>query len=257
MRCKLIIAVILFLSIKTSGQEQAQSSFNQGVKELQNKNFVQAEEEFASAIKFGKTERGLKMSYIYKGFAHNGQGEYNDAILCFNEAIEIDPQDAASYIDRGLAYTYIVDYENAILDFKKVLNLDSPKEQTIAAFYYLGKVMMFTFKYESAINYFDQLIELKPLDAEAYFLRGTAKSNLMIIDESIADYDKAIELEPNYMEALANRGVQKINKIPVKQKLGKKIDCLEDPCRDLLKAKKLGDSSIDDMIFIYCSNCKN
>lgn len=257
MRNNSIAIIIIFLSFNIFGQENAQNSFNQGVIELRNKNFVQAEQEFSSAIKNGKTNDGLKMSYIYKGFAHNGQGEYNNAILCFNKAIEIDPIDAASYIDRGLAYTYIKDYKNAILDFKKVLKLESPVKQTVASYYYLGKIMMLKFEYETAINYFDQLIELNPSDAEAYFLRGTAKSNLMIIDESIADYDKAIELEPNYMEALANRGVQKINKIPVKEKLGKKIECLENPCRDLLKAKKLGDTTIDDMISIYCNNCQN
>jgi hypothetical protein len=58
------------------------------------------------------------------------------------------------------------------------------------------------------------------------------------------------------MEAYANRGVQKINKLPVKDKVGKNIECLEDPCSDFLKAKELGDKEVDDMIYLYCKKCK-
>ena len=65
------------------------------------------------------------MSYIYKGFSLNGQGKYDDAIVCFDRAIEIDSLDPASFTDRALAYSYKKDYENAIKDFEHVLILDS------------------------------------------------------------------------------------------------------------------------------------
>lgn len=83
-----------------------------------------------------------------------------------------------------------------------------------------------------------------------------AKNNLMDIKGSIEDYTLAIKYKPDYMEAFANRGVQKNNAVPVKEKIGKNIDCLEDPCSDLLKAKELGDTTVDDMIYLYCKKCK-
>lgn len=109
---------------------------------------------------------------------------------------------------------------------------------------------------EEAISYFDKLIELTPKDAEAYFLRGTAKSNIMDSDGAIEDFDTAIKLRPNYREAYANRGVRKINKLPIEQKLKESIACIEDPCSDLLKAKELGDNTVGDMIFLYCKKCE-
>ena len=56
---------------------------------------------------------------------------------------------------------------------------------------------------------FDKAIELDPKDANAYYNRGLAKSELKQYKEAIADYDKAIELNPKDAAAYYNRGVGK------------------------------------------------
>lgn len=255
---KYLIISILFLLTTTfvKGQEEAQKAYSEGVRLLKAKNFVEAEKYFSVAISKGETKDGLKMSYIYKAFALNGQNKYDNAIACFDKAIEIDSLDPATYTDRGKAFSYKRDYNNATKDFNKVLEFDTTGKQAEAAYYYLGRIKMLQGRNGEAIKSFDKLLELIPTDAEGYFLRGTAKSNIMDIDGSIKDFDLAIMNNANYMEAYANRGVQKINKIPTKERIGKIIDCLEDPCSDLLKAKKLGDRSVDDMIYLYCAKCK-
>ncbi len=251
---------LLFIFIATTtffvqAQDEAQSAFSEGVKLLKSNRFAEAEKQFSIAIKKGVAAQGLKMSFIYKGFSLNGQQKYEQAVLCFDKAIEIDSLDPASYTDRGLAYSYKKDYENAILDFEKVLKIDSNGKQAEAAYYYSGRIKFSQGDYEKAIEQFDKLLLLVPTDAEAYFLRGTAKSNIMDIKGSIADYDLAIKYNPNYMEAYTNRGFQKINALPVTEKVGK-IGCLESPCADFKKAKALGDSAVDDMLFLYCKECK-
>lgn len=248
--------MILLTTLVVNGQEEAQKAFSEGVRLLKAEKFIKAEKCFSEAISKGETKNGLKMSYVYKAFSLNGQGKYDSAIICFNQAIEIDPLDPATYTDRAKTYSYKKDYNKAIEDYNKVLELDSTGKQAEAAFYYLGRTKMLIGKDEEAIKHFDKLLELVPTDYEGYFLRGTAKSNIMDIDGSIKDFDLAINYNPNYMEAYANRGVQKINKIPTNEKLGKKIDCLEDPCADLLKAKRMGDKSVEDMIYLYCKKCR-
>ena len=252
----LVAILLIFIINGLQAQESAQAAFNEGVKLLKLNKFTKAEKQFSIAIAQGVNPNGLKMSYIYKGFAFNGQGKYDSSIVCFDKAIEIDPLDPASFSDRAKAYSFNMDYENSIKDFQHVLKLDSIGEQAEAAFYYLGQIEMLQFKNEEAINYFNQYINLVPTDAKAYFLRGTAKSNILDYEGSITDYDKAIKYKPNYMEAYANRGVSKVNLIPVSEKIGKKRKCLEEPCADLLKARELGDTTVDDMIFLYCRKCK-
>lgn len=242
-------------SLIASGQEEAQKAFSEGVRLLKQEKFSEAEKHFSEAISKGETKSGLKMSYVYKAFSLNGQGKYDSAILCFDKAIEIDSLDPASYTDRAKTYSYKKDYDKTIKDFNKVLELDSIGKQAEAAFYYLGRIKMLIGKDEEAIKHFDKLLALVPTDYEGYFLRGTAKSNIMDIDGSIKDFDLAIKYNSNYMEAYANRGVQKINKLPTSDKIGKN-DCLEDPCADLLKSQKMGDKSVEDMIYLYCKKCK-
>jgi tetratricopeptide (TPR) repeat protein len=253
----LLLTITFFLTtLFVNGQEEAQKAFSEGVRLLKAEKYGDAEKYFSEAIAKGTTKNGLKMSYVYKAFSFNGQAKYDSAIVCFDRAIEIDSLDPATYIDRAKSYSYKKDYDKAIKDYNKVLELDSKGKSAEAAFYYLGRIKMLIHKDEEAIKYFDKLLELVPTDYEGYFLRGTAKSNIMDIDGSIKDFDLAIKYNPNYMEAYANRGVQKINKIPTSEKLGKKIDCLEDPCADLLKANKMGDKSVEDMIYLYCKKCK-
>lgn len=256
MKYLLMTITFLLTTLVVSGQEEAQKAFSEGVRLLKAEKFSEAEKYFSVAIQKGETKNGLKMSYVYKAFSLNGQGKYDSAIVCFDRAIELDSLDPATYIDRAKSYSYNKDYDNAIKDYNKVLELDPKGKSAEAAFYYLGRIKMLIHKDEEAIKYFDKLLELAPTDYEGYFLRGTAKSNIMDIDGSIKDFDLAIKYNPNYIEAYANRGVQKINKIPTSEKLGKKIDCLEDPCADLLKAQKMGDKSVEDMIYLYCKKCK-
>ena len=256
MKQSLLFFLIVLASFYVQAQDEAQEAFSEGVKLLKANQFAKAEKQFSIAIKKGAALEGLKMSYIYKGFSLNGLQKYNEAIVCFDKAIEIDSLDPASYTDRGLAFSYKKDYEKAILDFEKVLKIDSNGKQAEAAYYYLGRIKFSQGDFEQAIKEFDKLLLLVPTDAEAYFLRGTAKSNIMDIKGSITDFDFAIKFNPKYMEAYANRGFQKINALPVAEKVGKKIGCLEDPCADFKKAKALGDTAVDDMLFLYCKECK-
>ena len=253
----ILVSILLLLTTTlVKGQDEAQKAFSEGVRLLKAEKFVEAERNFSVAIAKGETKNGLKMSYVYKAFALNGQSKYDSAIAYFDKALEIDSLDPATYTDRAKTFSYKKDYNKAINDFNKALEFDSVGKQAVAAYYYLGRIKMLQGKNEEAIKHFDKLLGLVSTDAEGYFLRGTAKSNVMDIEGSIKDFDLAIKYNANYMEAYANRGVQKINKLPTSEKIGKKIDCFEDPCSDLLKAKKLGDRSVDDMIYLYCKKCK-
>lgn len=255
MRKILIIAFVLMLS-NLSAQEEAQKAFSEGVAHLKANEFIEAEKDFKIALKEGKTQDGLKMSNVYMGFAMNGQRKFAEAVTFFTEAITIDSLDPKTYMDRGLAFAYSGDNKSAVKDFKHVLTLDNIGTQAEAAYYWLGRVASAEMDNALAIEYYSKLLELVPTDAEAYFLRGTAKSNLFDHEGAIKDFDSALKYKPDYMEAYANRGVSKINLVPVNVKLDKNLKCLDDPCSDLLKAKELGDTAVDDMIYLYCKKCK-
>lgn len=83
--------------------------------------------------------------------------------------------------------------------------------------YDLGKEAMKYGRFETAEGYFDKLICQDPTHAEAWMLRGKAKSLIAdsqydydvisdLKDEAIDDINHAIELDPNLFEAYYERG---------------------------------------------------
>ena len=71
-------------------------------------------------------------------------------------------------------------------------------------------------KFEEAIRYLDEAIELDPNYAIAWNNRGYALDNLGKFEEGIYCYDKALELDPNLTVAQENKDL-------AYKRLGKKI----------------------------------
>ncbi|MFT6717039.1 MAG: tetratricopeptide (TPR) repeat protein [Saprospiraceae bacterium] len=253
MKYKLFGLMMLFLVVALSAQQESQTAFSAGVKYLKANKFVEAKKQFSIAIEKGATEQGLKMPYIYKGFSFNGLGKYDSAIFCFDKAIEIDSIDLGSYTDRGKTYSYKKDYKKAAKDFLHVVSVDSTGKQAEAAYYYLGRISMLQAQDEKAIKYFDKLLSIVPTDAEAYFLRGTAKSNILEFEGSITDYDLAIKYRPNYMKAFTNRAYSKINLLTTGGNIFPSQEETKSACEDFEKGMELGDQQYD-LYDVHCTD---
>jgi len=105
-----------------------------------------------------------------RGISLLEEGQYEQAILEFNQAIALDPQYGDAFNNRGVAYTYVGEYDKAIADFSKAIELD------------------LTF-------------------SDVFNNRGVAYAHVGEYDKAIADFNKAIELEPNCIRALRNQRV--------------------------------------------------
>lgn len=252
----LVFFVFVFALVPVYSQSDLEIVFNKGVTALQGELYGEAEKYFSEVIDLGIEGEGRKMAYIYQGFALNGQERYAGAIMSFTTAIAIDPLDARTFIDRGLAHARNDDILSASSDFKQAIVLDKSGPSGAAAYAHLASLNSTSGNYAEAITYLDEYLKLAPDDSDGFFRRGYAKGMLMDIDGSILDYDKAIQIRPDFREAFANRGVQKVNRIPVTERKAVDGPCLKEPCVDLLKAKALGDDSVEDMIFLYCKKCR-
>jgi len=63
-------------------------------------------------------------SYLNRGVAYGKKGQYDQAIVDFNKAIELDPRDAAAYYNRGISYEKRGQHDRAILDFTKAIEIN-------------------------------------------------------------------------------------------------------------------------------------
>ena len=62
-------------------------------------------------------------AYCNRGMAYMNKGQYDQAILDYNKAIEIDPKDGKAYENRGKCYHGNQEYGKSWEDFKKAQDL--------------------------------------------------------------------------------------------------------------------------------------
>jgi len=92
-----------------------------------------------------------------KGYSHQKEENYKEAIECYKKAIDFDPNYACAYNDLGIVYFYLKQPEKAIEQFKKAIEIDPN---------YLGAYTNLALTYENldnnqeAIKYWQKRIEL-------------------------------------------------------------------------------------------------
>ena len=139
------------------------------------------------------------------GVTHMQKGDFDQAILYFDKAIEMDPKNAQAYNARGTAYAARGQYVRAIYEHTKALEID-PKNHS----FYCNRAIAFCLKekYDEAISDCNKALEIAPRDAGAYNERGIAYARKGQYDQAISDYTKALEIDQKYaIKAYFNRGI--------------------------------------------------
>jgi tetratricopeptide (TPR) repeat protein len=82
----------------------------------------------------------------------------------------------------------------------------SPDQATLDALFETGFSHYEAGEYEAALNSFNEMLALDPLNARALDARGTILTDQGKLEQAVADYTKAIEADPLYPPAYYNRG---------------------------------------------------
>jgi len=151
----------------------------------------------------GAVNRLSATDWFDKGYALTTAGKYQEAVVAYARAIELDPKYAWAYYGRGHAYGRLGDPREAFKDFNRAIELD-PKY--LLAYLYRGAAYGKLGDYDQEIRDYDNAIELDPKYAVAYFFRALAYYHLGD-PQAFTDFDRAIELNPKYAEAYYNRGL--------------------------------------------------
>jgi len=142
-----------------------------------------------------------------KGFSLNELKRYEEAISCFDKAINLDPNYAYAWNNKGFSLNELKKYEEAITCFDKAINLDP---NYAYAWNGKGNSLYELKKYEEAITCFDKAINLNPNHAYAWNGKGNSLYELKKYEEAITCFDKAINLDPNhekYIEIVINKAL--------------------------------------------------
>jgi tetratricopeptide (TPR) repeat protein len=145
---------------------------------------------------------GIAFAPFSRGDAARNQGNYDQAIIDYNEAIQLEPINPATYNNRGDAYYKKGDYKRAITDYTEAIKLDPNYADA-----YAGRAAAYLAKGDlnRAIADCDQAIKLDPELVPAYSTRGSAYLAKGDMNQALSDFNQALSLDPNYVRALYGR----------------------------------------------------
>ncbi|MDR3632374.1 MAG: tetratricopeptide repeat protein [Isosphaeraceae bacterium] len=126
------------------------------------------------------------------------------ALADYDEAIRLDPKVAAAYHERGQALLAVGRYDDAVKDFTEAVKLD-PKD--VGSVHGRGIAHQLKGDLGRAIDDYNAAILLAPDDPVAHLNRGNAWCDQQDYDKAVADYTEAIRLDKHYVLAYNNRGI--------------------------------------------------
>jgi Tfp pilus assembly protein PilF len=150
----------------------------------------------------GRAKGNKEFAYSNRGYAHNENGEYDQAIADFNRAIELNPQFAYAYANRGFAYRHKGDLNQAIADYNRAIEVNS---KYASAYSNRGYAYSQKGDFARAIADYGRAIELEPDRGRAYCLRAKAYLQDGKTDQAFADISKALQIDANDPENFVAR----------------------------------------------------
>jgi tetratricopeptide (TPR) repeat protein len=165
-------------------------------------------------------------AYINIGLINYFRGNYRTAIDYYNKSLEITKKIPEAYLNRGNTESAIGETVKAIADYDQALKM---KPDYTEVWYNRGNVYLKMSEYDKAISDFSHAIKLRPNYADAYNNRGTTYFRMGNMEKAYIDFSQAVWANPNYADAYYNRAV-------VSSMRGDAASALS----DVLKAQNLG-----------------
>lgn len=139
---------------------------------------------------------------LQAGRALMQQGKFKEALPLLNKAVEANAS-AATFNTRGVAYFQMKEYENALLDYEQALKIDPENYQP---YFNRAKLRVVKNETDAALSDFAEAIRRSPQTTDIYLDRGQLFDLLGQLDNALTDFDKAVAIDPKNAVAWYNRG---------------------------------------------------
>lgn len=151
-------------------------------------------------MKDGEAEASVHMD---RGSERMSAGEFEEAIVCFDQAVKLEPGNAEALLGRGACWHHVGEHGNALADCDEAIRLDPG---LAPAYLYRGSLRLQRGETVDGIEDYDEAIRLQPEMARAYEYRAHAWIRLKEFEKAVDDLDQTIRLEPRNSGAYLYRG---------------------------------------------------
>jgi Flp pilus assembly protein TadD len=132
------------------------------------------------------------------------QGEFDEAIAHYLEALRIKPHYAGAHNNLAVVLARQGRFDQAILHYSEALRLKADSAETHNN---LGVALVQLGKIDAAIAHYIRALELQPNYAEAHNNMGNALAEQGNLDDAVFHFYRALELSSGYPKAHNNLGV--------------------------------------------------
>lgn len=236
------------ISTTESGQ-QAASLYQKAQRHLQQGNSHQATSLFQEIIKL---QPDFALSYQGLGEIWRSQGNLSPSLRCYLKALELKPDliSADFLLDLGSEFAEQNQVDEAMLCYNQALKIDPNHTKS-----YLNLGVMWRRKGElnKAIALYQTAISLQPNLPSAYFNLGNAFLEQKRLDEAISAYIETLLIQPYFEAAYRNLGQALIQKNRLEEAFVCAIHIIPDSLlKDFLPS--LSDAAISSKFTTYRHN---
>jgi protein O-GlcNAc transferase len=143
-------------------------------------------------------------AYMNRGNILLAQGNAEDALHAYQTALELEPDYAAAHYNLANAYTRLDKNHLAKNAYEKAIELKSDFADAHVA---LGCVLEDLGQFNGAITSYRRALALHPEYAEVHCNLGNVFREIGELDHAIASYRKALLIDPDFAEAHLNLGI--------------------------------------------------
>ena len=146
----------------------------------------------------------------YKFYLDNGiydiqSGKFQDAIENINKSLELKKDWAIPYFYRAVAYDAMEEFDEAMLDYIKAIQLD---EKMTDAYYNRARIILSRKdldnpKVENAVKDLEKALELDPQFIDALYAMAAAKKKLGDYHAALVYIERLLQIEPDAIWAKA------------------------------------------------------
>ncbi len=139
-----------------------------------------------------------------KGNPLDSLGRHQEALTCYCKAIDIRPQDSRFWSNKALALRSLGRSEEALVSYAKAVELDP---QNAVVWNNMAVLLTSLHRREEALTCAKKAVEIDPLSSAAWTNAGISFFDLGRTEQALASFAKAVEIDPSSVDALVKQGV--------------------------------------------------
>lgn len=119
--------------------------------------------------RYGGKEFKVAKAHVQRGFDLRAQGQLDEALAAYAEALQVDPNSSDAYLHRGMVWIDKGNYDSATTDFGRAIAIEP---LTFDAYANLSWIHAQRKEWDKGIALWSELIALDPDNGHAYYERA-------------------------------------------------------------------------------------